>query len=63
MTNQFELIAPMYAALFVSALLLIPLTLYILGPLVTTNSTTGSMIRPSFHGRRPEPVTSASATG
>jgi putative tricarboxylic transport membrane protein len=32
MTNQFELIAPMYAALFVSALLLIPLTLYILGP-------------------------------
>ncbi len=32
MTNQFELIAPMYASLFVSALFLIPLTLYILGP-------------------------------
>ena len=32
MTNQFDLIAPMYAALFVSALLLIPITLYLLGP-------------------------------
>lgn len=32
MANQFHLIAPMFAALFVSALLLIPLTLYLLGP-------------------------------
>ena len=32
MVNQFDLIAPMYAALFVSALVLIPLTLYLLGP-------------------------------
>lgn len=32
MVQRFELIAPMYAALFVSALLLIPLTLFLLGP-------------------------------
>lgn len=32
MEQQFELIAPMYAALFVSAVLLIPLTLFLLGP-------------------------------
>lgn len=32
MVEQFELIAPMYAALFVSALVLIPLTLFLLGP-------------------------------
>jgi putative tricarboxylic transport membrane protein len=32
MVDQFHLIAPMYAALFVSALFLIPLTLYLLGP-------------------------------
>lgn len=31
-TNQAELIAPMFASLLVSALLLIPLTLYLLGP-------------------------------
>jgi len=32
MTTQFHLIAPMFAALFVSALIILPLTLYILGP-------------------------------
>ena len=32
MVDQFHLIAPMYAALFVSALVLIPLTLFLLGP-------------------------------
>ncbi|MDH4573975.1 tripartite tricarboxylate transporter permease [Salinicola acroporae] len=30
--NQLDLVAPMFAALFVSALILIPLTLYLLGP-------------------------------
>jgi putative tricarboxylic transport membrane protein len=32
MTQQLDLIAPMFASLFVSALILIPLTLYLLGP-------------------------------
>lgn len=32
MVDQFHLIAPMYAALFVSALVLVPLTLFLLGP-------------------------------
>lgn len=32
MVDQFALIAPMYAALFVSALLLVPLTLFLIGP-------------------------------
>ena len=32
MTTQFHLIAPMFAALFVSALIILPLTLYTLGP-------------------------------
>jgi len=32
MSTQFHLIAPMFAALFISALIILPLTLYILGP-------------------------------
>jgi len=32
MTTQFHLVAPMFAALFVSALIILPLTLYLLGP-------------------------------
>lgn len=32
MTTQFHLVAPMFAALFISALILIPLTLFIFGP-------------------------------
>lgn len=32
MVDQFHLIAPMFAALFVSALVLVPLTLFLLGP-------------------------------
>jgi len=32
MTTQFHIVAPMFAALFVSALIILPLTLYILGP-------------------------------
>jgi len=32
MTTQFHLVAPMFAALFVSALIILPLTLYMLGP-------------------------------
>ena len=32
MSIQFYLVAPMFAALFVSALILLPLSLYILGP-------------------------------
>lgn len=32
MSTQVELIAPMFASLFVSALILVPLTLYLLGP-------------------------------
>lgn len=32
MNTQLELVAPMFASLFVSALILIPLTLYLLGP-------------------------------
>jgi len=32
MITQFHLVAPMFAALFVSALILLPLSLYILGP-------------------------------
>lgn len=32
MSTQFHLVAPMFAALFVSALILLPLSLYILEP-------------------------------
>lgn len=32
MTTQFHLVSPMFAALFVSALIILPLTLYLLGP-------------------------------
>jgi len=32
MSTQFHLVAPMFAALFISALILLPLSLYILGP-------------------------------
>ncbi len=32
MSNQFHLVAPMFAALFVSALVLIPLSVYLIGP-------------------------------